>query len=256
MPLNIKHHIAIALGIGVIGAYFFHQSKPNLQAERTQDTAGQFKPLSSFGEIGESPKLDLSSQADSTAIVSVSDEATVETAISDEPEAIDLGASFAAKQAELPRPERATDMESFELPPLVMDDEEFDFTELDSEQPESELLSESETSLDNQQVAPPSEISQTTLVSQTINQSINTGATIGANETMASQPLAQMTQPQGQGSASRSGTAWKKNPFMSGTASGSSTTQPKALPGFQSNRFNTEQSTDVQTLGAQSLDVS
>ena len=249
MPLNIKHHIAIALGIGVIGAYFFHQSKPNLQAERTQDTAGQFKPLSSFGEIGESPKLDLSSQADSTAIVSVSDEATVETAISDEPEAIDLGASFAAKQAELPRPERATDMESFELPPLVMDDEEFDFTELDSEQPESELLSESETSLDNQQVAPPSEISQTTLVSQTINQSINTGATIGANETMASQPLAQMTQPQGQGSASRSGTAWKKNPFMSGTASGSSTTQPKALPGFQSNRFNTEQSTDVQTLG-------
>ena len=249
MPLNIKHHIAIALGIGVIGAYFFHQSKPNLQAERTQDTAGQFKPLSSFGEIGESPKLDLSSQADSTAIVSVSDEAPVETAIPDEPEAIDLGASFAAKQAELPRPEPATDMESFELPPLVMDDEEFDFTELDSEQPESELLSESETSLDNQQVAPPSEISQTTLVSQTINQSINTGDTTGANETMASQPLAQMTQPQGQGSASRSGTAWKKNPFMSGTASGSSTPQPKALPGFQSNRFNTEQSTDVQTLG-------
>ncbi len=253
MPLNIKHHIAIALGIGVIGAYFFHQSKPNLQAERTQNAAGQFKPLSSFGAIEESPKVDLSSQTDSTAIVNVSDEAAVETAILDEPEAIDLGASFAAEQAELPRPERATDMESFELPPLVMDDEEFDFTELDSEQSESELVSESETSLDNQQVMPPSEISQTTLVSQTINQDIDSGATSGANESMASQPLARMTQPQAQGSGSRSGTAWKKNPFISGTATGSSTTQPMAMPGgrrgFQSNRFNTEQSTDVQTLG-------
>ncbi|MFK7767603.1 MAG: tetratricopeptide repeat protein [Mariniblastus sp.] len=242
MSLNIKHYVAIALGICVIGAYFVNQaSKSNKSQPVAMNSTSEFMPLSKFEPTAQAPaNLDMLSKADAfpksenlfpsndspasaDSDLSAPMDSKFESTSTDMPSyEMSTTDTYETAATQLTRPEPAIEPDnSLELSPVVMDDEEFDFDQMEIEMAELPLSGEF---ANDETTALSAEIStdQQNTVSQTAL----------AQPESEPQPISNATQqavlPVVRQKYEQAGSGWSKNPFAS--ESGQATGKPTGLP--------------------------
>ena len=135
MPFNLKNFFVVGLGVGVVAAYCMH--KPAEKPTAFKAPSGEFKPLSSFGELSAAP-AEVANETEYQAEIPFSEMANVSS--SDAPDATSQVGFDEEEAAETSNDFIATETDSSMDPMPIMADE-FSF-EMEDGTPNSEFVAE------------------------------------------------------------------------------------------------------------------